>query len=187
MTCNIFTDATTNDPDCSHDQPEPVPLPASPERTLLPALTATQPNNAPAVKNTFNSLVRHQLSSFASGGVDFGTMIALVRLCSFGPTLATAFAAAAGGVANFTLERRMVFADASGSTSGQAFRYTIVSASSLGLNALGEYVLTAGLQMQYVVARALVALSVSILWNFPLHRNFVFRRHVGGQVHRVES
>lgn len=143
----------------------------------LPATTAAATSPL-AVKNTFNSLVKHQLSSFVSGGVDFGTMIALVHLCAFGPTLATAFGAAAGGVANFTLERHMVFTGAAGSTSGQALRYTLVSLTSLGLNALGEYVLTSGLHVQYVLARAFVALSVSVLWNFPLHRNFVFRREV---------
>jgi putative flippase GtrA len=131
-----------------------------------------------AVKATFTSLLRHQLSSFVSGGVDFGTMIALVHFCAFGPTFATACAAAAGAVANFTLERSMVFTGASGSAGGQAMRYALVSAASLGLNALGEYVLTAGLNMQYVIARTLVAGSVSVLWNFPLHRHFVFRREV---------
>lgn len=124
-------------------------------------------------------LAGHQLASVVSGAVDFVVMIGLVRYLSLSPTLATVFGAAAGAIVNFTLGRRLVFSDHSGHSGAlapQAARYALVSATSLMLNALGEYVLAERLQIQYVVARALVALSVSVLWNFPLQRHFVFRR-----------
>jgi len=124
------------------------------------------------------TLVRHQLGSFVSGLVDFATMIALVRTLALAPALATAGGAAIGAVTNFLLGQRVIFADASGSTAGQALRYVLVSGTSLLLNAAGEYVLTAGMRMQYVLARAFVALAVSLLWNFPMQRYFVFRREI---------
>lgn len=127
-------------------------------------------------RGAISTLVGHQLASVVSGAVDFATMIALVRLCALSPTLATAFGAAVGAVVNFSLGRSVVFTDHTGPVGAQAFRYALVSGMSLVLNALGEYLTTTGLHMQYVVARAFVALSVSLLWNFPLQRHFVFRR-----------
>lgn len=123
-------------------------------------------------------LVRHQLGSLVSGFVDFATMIALVHGLSFGPSLATACGAAFGAVTNFLLGQRLIFTGAAGSTSGQVLRYALVSGTSLLLNTSGEYVLTSGMRVQYVVARAFVALTVSVLWNFPLQRYFVFRRQI---------
>jgi hypothetical protein len=50
----------------------------------------------------------------------------------------------------------------------------MVAGASLGLNDLGEFLLVrAGLG--YVVARVVVAVTVSNLWNYPLHKFFVFR------------
>ena len=105
-------------------------------------------------------------------------MILLVRMLAIAPAFATAGGAATGAVTNFLLGQRVIFAGAVGSTAGQAVRYAMVSGTSLLLNAFGEYVLTAGLRMQYVVARAFIALAVSLLWNFPMQRNFVFRREI---------
>ena len=45
----------------------------------------------------------------------------------------------------------------------------------IGVNALGEYGLHDRLGLHYFLARAIVAVAVSLLWNFPMHRYFVFR------------
>jgi len=42
--------------------------------------------------------------------------------------------------------------------------------------ALGEYVLHDAGHVGYVIARVVVSVTVGLLWNFPLHRRFVFRR-----------
>jgi putative flippase GtrA len=91
---------------------------------------------------------------------------------------ATAVGAAAGGVTNFLLGRTWIFRAEHTPAGGQAVRYFFVSGASLGWNALGEYVLHDRLGLQYVLARAIVAVAVSLLWNFPMHRSFVF---AGGQ------
>jgi len=138
---------------------------------MEPSLSVTQ-----AQRGDLGTLVRHQLGSLVSGFVDFATMIALVRMLALSPALATAGGAATGAVTNFLLGQRLVFTGASGSTAGQAARYALVSGTSLLLNTFGEYVLTGGgMRVQYVVARAFVALAVSLLWNFPMQRYFVFR------------
>jgi len=138
---------------------------------MEPSVLATD-----APRGSLATLVRHQLGSLVSGFVDFATMIALVRTLALAPAFATAGGAATGAVTNFLLGQRVIFAGASGSTAGQALRYALVSGASLLLNSFGEYVLTVDLRLQYVVARAFVALAVSLLWNFPMQRHFVFRR-----------
>ncbi len=120
-------------------------------------------------------LLRHQAGSIASTVVDFATMITAVEALGASPAGATALGATVGAVTNFTLGRRWIFRRAvAGQLGPQAVRYVLVSATSLGLNTIGEYVLSQRLGVSYVLARLCVALAVSLLWNFPMQRWFVF-------------
>ena len=123
----------------------------------------------------WRTLGRHQLGAIAATVVDFGTMIALVEWAAVSPVLATAIGATGGAVTNFLLGRAWIFRRQSGHWAGQAARYAVVSAASAGLNTLGEHLVHDVARLQYLLARALVALVVSLLWNFPMHRRFVFR------------
>jgi putative flippase GtrA len=119
---------------------------------------------------------RHQVGAITATAIDFLVMIASVELLRAPPALAAAMGALVGAVTNFVLGRRWVFRAKSGGVLGQAGRYGAVSAASAGWNALGEYVLHDAGHVEYVVARILVSVAVGLLWNFPLHRRFVFRR-----------
>lgn len=119
-------------------------------------------------------LLRHQANSTVATAVDFSTMITLVSMAGAPPAVGTAVGAATGGVVNFLLGRRWVFRAGGRTATPQAARYALVSLGSLLLNTAGVHAL-AGLQhFQYVAARVVVALMVSILWNFPMQRSFVF-------------
>jgi putative flippase GtrA len=128
--------------------------------------------------NLLPTFVRHQAGSLIASALDFSTMIAGVRLFGLHPALATAVGAAAGATINFLLGRYWIFPrgiamrDRGGAS---ALRYALVSLVSLGLNSAGEYVLVSLARVQYVCARVLVAIAVSAVWNFPMHRGFVFR------------
>lgn len=135
-------------------------------------------------------LLKHQAASLVATGVDFGVMIAVHELLHLSPAWSTVVGATCGAISNFTLGRHWTFRSTADPGRGvsrrdpvytQAWRYAIVSATSLLLNALGEHLLAERLHVQYVVARLGVALAVSVLWNFPLQRAFVFaqrtRRH----------
>ena len=50
----------------------------------------------------------------------------------------------------------------------------LVSAFSLGLNTGGEWLFHNVLGLQYFGARIIASLIVSIGWNFPMQRFFVF-------------
>jgi putative flippase GtrA len=119
--------------------------------------------------------LRHQLGSIAASALDFSTMIGAVRMLGLHPALATACGAAAGGTLNFSLGHGWIFRDAERPAIASAWRYALVSGASMLLNSAGEYVLVSTTRLHYVAARVLVAIAVSVLWNFPLQRVFVYR------------
>jgi len=118
---------------------------------------------------------RHQIGAFIGTCVDFGTMILLVEALGAPPTAAAAVGATLGGVTNFILGRSWIFRSRSGAASWQAARYAMVSGCSAAWNALGEHIVHDLGHVRYLVARAFVAFAVGVLWNFPMHRRFVFR------------
>ncbi len=130
-------------------------------------------------------LARHQGAAVAATALDFSVMIVLVSLVNLHPDVATAFGALCGAILSFSLGRHWIFNAADGHAGAQVVRYAIVSAVSLGLNVLGEHVLYASLGIQYVLARVMVAGAVGVLWNYPLHRYFVFP--VAKQSHETEA
>ncbi|HSO34337.1 MAG TPA: GtrA family protein [Labilithrix sp.] len=121
-----------------------------------------------------DGLLRHQAGAVVATVVDFSIMIALVSLAGASPALGTAFGAASGGVVNFLLGRRWIFRATSHGAAPQAGRYAMVSAGSLLLNTGAMHVLAGPLHHPFVAARVGVAVLVSVLWNFPMHRTFVF-------------
>jgi putative flippase GtrA len=120
------------------------------------------------------SLLRHQTGSIIATAVDFTVMIALVSGVGLAPAVGTAIGAACGGTVNFILGRRWVFRATHHKTAPQAGRYFLVSLGSLVLNACGVHVLATIFQVPYVAARVAVSFLVSVTWNFPMQRSFVF-------------
>lgn len=125
--------------------------------------------------NRVAALARHQAGALVATAVDFGTMTLLVELAGARPWVATAIGAACGAVTNFAMSRGWIFPRHQGGGAGQAGRYAMVSAGSLALNTAGEALVNGVLSVPYLLARALVAVGVSVAYNFPLHRAFVFR------------
>jgi hypothetical protein len=117
---------------------------------------------------------RHQLSSLSATLIDFSVMIASVRWLLWTPVAGTVAGATCGAIANFSLHRHWTFRDHASHPLGQVLRYAAVSCVSLGLNALGEWLLAMVAGVPYVGARLLVAALVGALWNFPMHRYVVF-------------
>lgn len=121
------------------------------------------------------TLGKHQLASILTTAVDYSVMIVLVSLVGLTPVQGTVFGAATGAVTNFTLGRHFTFQATHLRVHHQALRYVLVSAASLGWNALGEQLLAVELGLQYIVARVITGVLVGLVWNYPMHRYFVFR------------
>lgn len=122
------------------------------------------------------SLGRSQIASLTATVVDFCTLIFLVEIGHVWYVAATATGALLGAIINFILGRHWTFEADHEAVHGQAVRYTAVSAASLALNSLGVYLLTDYIGLHYAISKTITAFLVGILFNFPLHRRFVFRR-----------
>ncbi|HEX3345932.1 MAG TPA: GtrA family protein, partial [Polyangiaceae bacterium] len=103
----------------------------------------------------------------------------LVEGLCLSPVIATAIGAGLGALTNFGLGRAWVFRRHSGHWAAQGSRYALVAGASAGWNALGEHLVHDVEHVQYVLARVVVSLVVSLLWNFPMQRRFVFRDRRG--------
>jgi putative flippase GtrA len=120
------------------------------------------------------ALLRHQAGAVAATAVDYSLMIALVSVVGVPPELGTAAGAACGGVVNFFLGRRWIFRATEHRSAPQAGRYALVSLGSLLLNTAGVYAFAGHVPAGYVAVRVVVSLAVSLFWNFPMQRTFVF-------------
>jgi len=100
-------------------------------------------------------------------------MVILVEFFSVYYVLAVAFAAALGGVVNFILNRQWAFRS-NLHVGHEAFRYFLVSAGSLAWNTLLVWFFTEHLIAAYFLSKVMVVLMVGIIWNYPLHRYWVF-------------
>lgn len=141
--------------------------------------SATKSNDADAHQARLDQAkewVRHHTGSFLSSCVDFAVMIACVELLHLHPVHGTVAGAFCGALTNFLLGRTWVFHRTDARATGQVLRYAMVALASLGWNALGEYLLVVHTGLGYVVSRTMVAITVSNLWNYPLHKHFVFRK-----------
>jgi|ERR1051325_1020941 putative flippase GtrA len=124
----------------------------------------------------FVSLRRSQVASLIATAVDFASMIFLVEVVHLWYVAATATGAFAGAVVNFVLGRHWSFRAGDEAVHGQVFRYAAVSGASLLLNSAGVYLLTDRFGIHYAVSRVISAIVIGLIFNFPLHRHFVFRR-----------
>ena len=142
-----------------------------------PVLATPLPDGRGAdhLRRLFSHLGRHQVASLLSTAVDFGVMILSVELLHLSPVAGTVVGATSGAFTNFQLGRHFTFGAWEDQVAPQALRYALISAASAGLNALGEYGVHDRLGVQYLWARTAVAVVVSLFWNFPLQRYFVFR------------
>ncbi len=120
------------------------------------------------------TLRRHQLGALVATAADFSAMIVFVEEVGIHPVPGTALGATIGGTVNFALARHWIFQARDGRVTSQMMRYALVSGLSMGLNTLGEHVAVSRYGAPYLASRVAISLAVSLLWNFPMQRHFVF-------------
>ncbi len=122
-----------------------------------------------------SSFSRAQISSFLATAVDYGILFLFVEVFHIWYVAATAWGAFFGAITNFLLNRHWSFRASEGKWIRQAYRYSIVSIGSLILNTLGVFLVTEYARVHYAVSVVLVAGAVGVLFNYPLHRHYVYR------------
>ena len=133
---------------------------------------APEPDRAPASR--FWQWIRHHTTSVVSTVIDYGVMVLAVETGALGPVWATVMGAFCGAITNFIANRHFTYRAHHIHVSRQAWRYALVSAASLGLNAGGEHLFHNFVGLQYLVARIITSVIVSNGWNYPMQRFFVF-------------
>ncbi len=140
-------------------------------------------------KRTGIQLLKALFSAQLSGLVDFLTSFLLANVCHLYYVASTFLGALTGGVFNCCLNYRWVFRAAGCSKALVAIKYAMVWAGSIFFNTYGTYLLTEvmmrtawaaslsayGATNLFLLPKIIVALLVSLFWNFLLQRNFVYR------------
>jgi putative flippase GtrA len=121
--------------------------------------------------------IRANLSSGAASGIEWVLVTGLVHLVGLYYLYAAAAGAVTGAVTDFVLKRHWAFdRERKGAVEHEAARYIFVSAVSLALNLPCAYALVDGLRLPRVPGIILASLVVGFVWNYPLHRYYVFRQ-----------
>lgn len=110
---------------------------------------------------------------------DYLIYISLVRFFHFDIVVASATGTVCGGVLNFIIGRNLVFVSTEEKVSPQIMRYALVWAGNLLLNTGGVFVFTKLLDIHYAISKLIVSLTVAFGYNYPLQKNFVFKKNEG--------
>lgn len=103
-------------------------------------------------------------------GVDFVVLTALVQLAEQSVLIAAAVSASAGAVVNFFLHRHTVFRATNEPKRRQLPRYLVVALTTMVLSAGLTAIVADAVGVHYLLARALAAVTVFLLWHEPLAR-----------------
>lgn len=120
------------------------------------------------------SFSRSQVSAALATLVDYALLFSLVEIVHVWYVFAVALGALAGATTSFLLNRHWSFEAADGPWGGQARRYALISGASLILNTGGVWFFTDSLGLRYYESVLLVSISVGFLFNYPMHRFYVF-------------
>ena len=126
-----------------------------------------------------------QLSAQVATLVDFTVSLLLKEVFGMWYVWASFLGALSGGLMNCMVNYRWVF-DADGlKKKNVVVKYFMVWTGSILLNTLGTYLLTELSQQYFLFAKAVVAVSVGLLWNYQLQRLFVYRdTHIIEKIHK---
>lgn len=137
------------------------------------------------------TLLRSGASSQLCGWIDMIVSFVLFAFCDLTPWLSTALGALVGGIFNCIINYRFTFHSEGLEWRPVIVKFIFVWIGSLLLNSFGTQIIyyliddwrwltdTVGLGQDsiFLTARLFVSLVVSIIWNFLLQRNFVFKRN----------
>ena len=120
--------------------------------------------------------IRAHSAAFIATALDFTVYTILINLLGVWYVIAAVLSAISGAICSFLLGRHWCFVASDGHLTTQGIRYALVASGSLILNTSGIYFLTDVMNVHYMLSKVLIALAVANLFNFPLHRYYVFSK-----------
>ncbi len=122
-----------------------------------------------------STFIKAQFSSIVSTIADFLLTHFFTKALGIWYLISSSIGTVSGGCINFSLGRYWVFKARNHKKIFQAKRYVIIWVGSLALNTLGVYIFTELFQMHYMISKTLIAIMVSIFYNYYFQKLFVFR------------
>ncbi|WP_316804221.1 GtrA family protein [Pedobacter nototheniae] len=120
--------------------------------------------------------LKAQASSVMASLIDFLVTIAGVNLLSLWYLAASIAGTVAGGIFNFTVNRKWVFSATSENIKAQIVKYIIVWLGNLLLVTTGVYVLTHFFNLNYVLSKVLASVIMGTTYNYIMQKQFIFIR-----------
>lgn len=121
-----------------------------------------------------HTFLRSNLASLFTTALDFATLIGLTELAHVNYVVATWIGSVVGSLANFLVNKHWTFAVGTARSAPQLGRFVLVQAGASALHTVGVWAFTAHGHLPYEASKAIVAVLVYLLWNYPLNRRFVF-------------
>jgi putative flippase GtrA len=125
---------------------------------------------------TRSVFVRNTLVSIFTTALDFGVLSGLVELAHVNYVVATFCGTVVGAMSNFFINRHWSYEVGHLGAHWQLVRFLPVQAGSSGLQTFGVWAFTDLGHLQYLVSKAITAVAVYLVWNYPMNRFFVFRK-----------
>lgn len=80
-----------------------------------------------------------------------------------------------GGIVHFSISRLWVFKATDTKLQTQAVKYLLIWSGNIALHALGMYLLADVNGVNYMISKAITTAMVFVLYNYPMHKKFVFK------------
>jgi len=115
-----------------------------------------------------------QASSLTATAVDFLVTLLVANFFSSWYLTASIIGTVSGGMVNFYINRFWVFDAASKALKWQALKYILVWVGNLILVTLGVYFFTHFFNINYMLSKVFVSISVGISYNYYMQKLFIF-------------
>jgi putative flippase GtrA len=121
------------------------------------------------------TFLKAQTSSLIASLVDFIVTIACVELLGVWYGAASATGNVVGAGVHFTISRKWVFDATQRNVRLQIGKYVCVWAGYVLLNMLMVVLMTTYMSLQYIVAKIIVSIILSVGYNYTLQKRFIFK------------
>jgi putative flippase GtrA len=119
-------------------------------------------------------LVRVGVSGVVATSLDIAALVFLVEAMRSHVTLAAFLAAALGGVCNFLINKYWAFRDGAPIDLRQVTVYAFVSLVTAAFVAATVHLLAVVMVLPYLLAKAIAAVLVFLVWTYPAQARLVF-------------
>jgi putative flippase GtrA len=119
-------------------------------------------------------MMRVGVSGMVATAVDVTALVLLVELLRSHVTIAAFLAAALGGVTNFLINKYWAFDDDAPLEIRQIAIYALVSLVTAAFTAAAIHILAVLIGVPYLIAKAIAAALVFLIWTYPAQARLVF-------------